>query len=290
MCSDVAAVIDDTEKQLAWEARHRRRAGVAATLSAAALLAFFVLQEILKRRVPKPSGLESFERALRPGSLDALPSLQIPLFEYLDSNTLLLLAIGIAGCIGYFAVAWAVGFLAVAARARQPALKRFVIYLPLVGGVLLGVSVLLSQIGSVALASDFLTTKRTVAEARAAGNGLLVFARVLFALGTITLAAALVLVALNALRAGLLTRLFGYIGVVAGGMLLLLPLPIVQFFWLAGLGVLLLGFWPGGDPPAWRTGRAEPWPAGRAGAAAPRPATQPAAAPAGARRKRKKRH
>ena len=101
------------------------------------------------------------------------------------------------------------------------------------------------------------------------------------------------LVSLNAMRVGLLTRMFGYIGIVAGAMLVLFPLPVVQIFWLAGLGVRSLGRWPGGDPPAWRTGEAEPWPSPSARRAAharaPAPARR-AESRARARRKRKKRH
>ena len=56
------------------------------------------------------------------------------------------------------------------------------------------------------------------------------------------------------MRAGLLTRLFGYIGILGGAMLVLFPLPVVQIFWLGGLGMLFLGRWPGGELPAWKTG------------------------------------
>jgi hypothetical protein len=288
----VAAVTADTDKQLAWEARHRIRAGIAAAIAAVALLAFFVLQEVLNSRIPKPSGLESLGRAARPGEIDALPSLQIPLFEFLEDNRPLVLGIGVAGFLGYLGLAWAVGFLGVAARARQPTLRKFALYLPIVGGALLGIGSLLLQIGRLSLASGFMSGNQTVAQARVASSGLLIFAQVLLSIGTIALAAGLVLISLNAMRAGLLTRLFGYIGVIAGAMLLLLPLPIVQVFWIGGLAVLFLGRWPGGDPPAWRTGQAEPWPTNRPAAPPARPAAQPqpATAPAGPRRKRKKRH
>ncbi|MEA2217731.1 MAG: hypothetical protein QOJ35_357, partial [Solirubrobacteraceae bacterium] len=33
-----------------------------------------------------------------------------------------------------------------------------------------------------------------------------------------------------------------------------------QAFWLIALGVLFLGRWPAGQPPAWVTGEAQPWP------------------------------
>ena len=38
------------------------------------------------------------------------------------------------------------------------------------------------------------------------------------------------------------------------------PLPVVQCFWMLMLSILFLGRWPSGNPPAWRTGKAEPWP------------------------------
>jgi hypothetical protein len=36
--------------------------------------------------------------------------------------------------------------------------------------------------------------------------------------------------------------------------------PIIQGFWLAATAVLLARRWPSGDPPAWQTGTAVPWP------------------------------
>ena len=65
------------------------------------------------------------------------------------------------------------------------------------------------------------------------------------------------------MRAGLLTRFLGILGVVSGVVFALpqlMPLPVVQSFWLVGLGLLLLEVGRTELPPAWRTGSAEPWP------------------------------
>src|SRR5205823_7093693 len=66
-----------------------------------------------------------------------------------------------------------------------------------------------------------------------------------------------VLVSLNAMRAGLLSRFMGVLGIILG-VLFVLPLiasPIIQLFWLLALGLLFLGNWPGaGRGPAWETG------------------------------------
>src|SRR5207237_5100289 len=81
-------------------------------------------------------------------------------------------------------------------------------------------------------------------------------------LGELLLAVAFVMVSLNAMRVGLLTRFLGFLGIIGGVLTLFVitPVPIVQFYWLAAVAYLLSGRWPSGVPPAWRTGKAEPWP------------------------------
>jgi hypothetical protein len=130
---------------------------------------------------------------------------------------------------------------------------------------------------------------------------------------SLLLAVGVVLTSLNAMRVGLLTRFMGYLGIFTGVLVLFpigSPVPVVQGFWLLALGYLFSGRWPTGVPPAWRSGRAEPWPssaamreqrmkaAGRGERAkpAPTPSPQTVGAPAPARtrsatpkRKRKRR-
>ncbi len=71
------------------------------------------------------------------------------------------------------------------------------------------------------------------------------------------------LVALQAMRVGLLTRFMGYLGIFTGVLVLFpigSPVPVVQGFWLLALAYLFSGRWPNGVPPSWRSGRAEKWP------------------------------
>jgi hypothetical protein len=74
---------------------------------------------------------------------------------------------------------------------------------------------------------------------------------------------AFVMISLNAMRVGLLTKFMGILGIIVG-VLFVLPIfpgpPIVQSFWLVSLALLFAGRWPRGVPPAWVTGKAEPWP------------------------------
>ena len=68
------------------------------------------------------------------------------------------------------------------------------------------------------------------------------------------------------MRVGLLTRFLGILGIISGVLTVapqLMPLPVVQSFWLISLGLLMLGAVRGGAPPAWSTGNAEPWPSQR---------------------------
>jgi ABC-type multidrug transport system fused ATPase/permease subunit len=121
--------------------------------------------------------------------------------------------------------------------------------------------------------------------------------------GTLALAFAIVMISLNAMRAGLLSRFMGILGIFVG-VLLIIPLgvQILQLFWFAALGMLFLDRWPGGRGPAWQTGEEIPWPgaaaqreeierrrAEREGLIEPEPETEPEAGePRPKSRKRRK--
>lgn len=83
-------------------------------------------------------------------------------------------------------------------------------------------------------------------------------------LGSLLLAIGFVLIALNAMRVGLLTRFLGYLGIAAAAASLLFigspPALLIQVAWLLATAYLLSGRWPNGDPPAWAKGQAVPWP------------------------------
>jgi hypothetical protein len=80
-------------------------------------------------------------------------------------------------------------------------------------------------------------------------------------LGRLGLAVGFVMVSLNAMRVGLLTRFMGVLGILSGLLFLLqvTALPVVQAFWLVALGAMISGRWRS-VPPAWSSGRPEPWP------------------------------
>src|SRR3954452_6261043 len=86
------------------------------------------------------------------------------------------------------------------------------------------------------------------------------------------LAFAFIVISLNAMRAGVLSRFMGIIGVIVG-VLFVIPLlgtvPIVEVFWVGALAALFVNRWPqGGRGPAWDAGEAIPWPTAQDRAAA----------------------
>jgi Domain of unknown function (DUF4386) len=203
----------------------------------------------------------------------------------------------IANASGSFALAWTLYYVFGATRAREPNVKPgFVAILAVAGGVLSGISVVAYVVSYGIAAHDFVHHgSQTYPEAHALlTRASLVIPQISNDLGLLLTAVALVLVSLNAMRVGLLTRFMGYLGIVAGVLTIipLVPIPIVEAYWLLALAYLLSGRWPSGVPPAWSTGRVERWPSSQELRAArgqpaarrgrPKPAPEPAAQPAGA--------
>jgi len=198
---------------------------------------------------------------------------------------------------GLVALAGTLSFLFGCTKARNPQLKDYMRVLALAGGVIAAVTGV-AYAGVIAIkAHDFVTQgSQTYQQAHHLTTGAaLVALPFIGQAASLLLAVGFVLISLNAIRVGLLTRFMGYLGMFAGVLVLFpigSPVPVVQGFWLFALGYLLSGRWPTGVPPAWRTGRSEPWPPSaslrqqRAGAGAlgrgAKPATTPAPEPVGA--------
>jgi hypothetical protein len=266
----VAAVAEDArEQQLAWEERQRPRAAIAAIVAGVLTLAGYLWAGLALRDAPAAGWLESLGRAAEPGSIGRLDSLKVSIYQYYEDNALTLIGSGVVRALALLALAWVITFLAAATRARRPEFLRLAVYLTLVGAVIYALSTILGPIGTVLAISDFLDGPRTVDEARdIGGSSLLILSSLLGQIGPLAVVAGLFLVSLNAMRVGLLTRFLGILGVISAVLMILplMPLPVVQSFWLVAVGLLLLGVGRAGLPPAWRTGKAEPWPTAMEGA------------------------
>lgn len=232
----------DRTEQLEWEARAGRHAAVAAWIAAALIVGSLVFQGSVLERT---DDAREFARILQDDqgsfllwrALGALATLMmIPPLLYLAAVTRY-------------------------RRPEMPAATRFLIILGLVGLAVCAVWIHFKQVSAT---DDFLTgankSKKHAEDllndaslpVRAVGQGVSIAA----GLGVI-------LAAVHAMRAGILSRFMGVLGIILGAVFVLplLPTPIIQLFWLVALGALFWGLWPGGGRgPAWESGEPIPWP------------------------------
>jgi hypothetical protein len=249
------------EETLAWEAEQGPRAGIAAAVAALATLVGGIVSSTALSDQPHVPVASALQNAAKP-SADTRPSLRTSQLEYIHDHAGKLILGGILLAIGYFALLPTLGYLYRAAKARRPELPRAALFLALIGPALLGVAAIVFQVALTTKAGDFVTssdhTRKAVDDVTKAG--LLRGVQVLQLPGTLCLAFALVLLSINAMRTGLLTRFMGVLGMICGAALVLLPQNPIVVFWLLALGVLFARRWPTGMPPAWEAGVAVPWP------------------------------
>jgi Domain of unknown function (DUF4386) len=150
-----------------------------------------------------------------------------------------------------------------ATRARNPDVNRVVLVTAIVGPIGFALGSVAFEVFYAVISADFAGREfQTVAAAKdLIESPFRIIAGAISTAGSLAFAFWFVLGSLNAMRVGLLTRFMGIIGIVIGpGLLLLPPIPFVMAFWLVALGLLFLGYWPRGVPPAWNRGEAVPWP------------------------------
>ena len=163
---------------------------------------------------------------------------------------------------GWLAVAWTLWFLYGATRARDGNAPTYIPYIAIVGAVLTAIGIT-GYIASYGVQANHFTGAQTYPQANhLLSSTVLGIFQVMDYGGELLLAVGFVLVSMQAMRVGLLTRFMGYLGIIAGILVLFVitPVPIVQTYWLIGLGILFADRWPSGTPPSWKTGRVERWP------------------------------
>jgi MFS family permease len=313
--TDPAAQLAVTPEQVvARERPVRTRAGLAALAAAVLTIGANMVQNATLADRPAVNEID----ALRDAAGESLgrPGLGTDQVLFLHDHTAGLLA----GAVLQALVAVLTGFvLLVLLRStldRGGSAPRPTRILVIIGAAAAGLGTLLLSIGLAINTADFASSSDQGTQAAhdaTHGGGVLVTGTLMGLVGLFAMAAAFVLVALAAMRSGLLTRFVGVLGAIVGVLQILGPLStgsfIVTAFWLAMVGALLLGRWPSGMPPAWDAGEARPWPSqqeireqrerqraerGRRGGGTPAPAgpAEPASAapsPATSARKKRKR-
>jgi hypothetical protein len=265
------------QDQLAYEARLRPRQTIVAGVAAVALVAAAAIQLV--------------------GPQSKVSELTVQLLLINQRFPLDLIGAVLQG-LGVLALVWTLAFLFDVAKARRPEMAQPTRIIILIAGVVSAVGATVYAAILAVKAHQFATQGlQTYTQANHLTTG-----AALPVLQTLDIAAqfaldiCLILISLNAMRVGLLTRFIGYTGIVVGiaGMLLIgsAPAAALEVFYVGALGYLFSGHWPGGEPPAWRTGQAEPWPssaemrekrlAARGVPPRVKPTPQPAAEPVGA--------
>jgi hypothetical protein len=242
MPSNIAACMSATA-QVEYESRVRFRYGAIAFIAALLLIGSQLLQL---------SGPHSNIDEL---TLDLI---------YANKRETLDLVGAVLDMLGLISVGVVLNWMFDAAKARNPGMKSITRWLAVVGAVLSAVMAIAYTILVASRAHQFVTTG-TQGYPEANGltdSGAVLILPLLLQLGTLLLTLGCIWTSLNMMRVGLVTRMVGYVGVVAGA-LFLFPIgalvPAIQGYWLAAVAVTLVARWPGGDPPAWAAGRAIAW-------------------------------
>jgi hypothetical protein len=240
------------EAALAWEARWSRPVALA-TLASILLIAGAIV--VASQGV---GGSDGDSELLR--NVDAHRSAQM------ISSILQALGVGLLAAPLYF--------LFRAASARSDAMRGQLVGVVIAAPLFLAVLAILSGLSTLSAASDFVSNEvpRLMAKGVALSSDrandvasdaitdapLRPLAAGFGFGGQIGFAVAMFYTAMYAMRTGLLTRFWGSLGMALGAVSFI----FFQFtlLWFIYLGLLLAGWVPGGKPPAWQSGEAEPWP------------------------------
>lgn len=251
------------DEQIAWELHRRARVGVLAAAGGVLYeLSASILSAVLKS-VPTVGLLQGIGPALQ-GNASPIVSPGAAEVRFVSSHTFGTIAGSTINAIAVLFTVVALTFVIDATRYRRPESFRYARPLMLVGGVafaLLSVAhEVINAIETHAFAHGHDFSNAAVVHALTT-NTPSVVATYLDLIVALAFAVAVGVTSINGMRVGLLPKVAGYVGVVVAVLFVLpLPLQLLTALWLVGMGFLLLGRWPGGDPPAWESGEARPWP------------------------------
>ena len=247
------------DEQLAWEARASKPAAAAAVIAGVTGFAGYVLSQVV--RAGSDDGSDGFLREI-------------------DERNTEFIASGALQAVSFLLLLVPLLYLFRATRYRRPQFTQTAALLAVLGAVTVAAGVLIQQLKLIDIAKDFFpfeipgdvgelsgdeyaeavdpdkaADERIQDELGAVLPGIV-------AGGTLALAFSVVMITLNAMRVGLLSRFMGVLGI-GMGVMFVIPFgiqPILQLYWLAALALIFINRWPGGRGPAWQTGEEIPWP------------------------------
>lgn len=183
-----------------------------------------------------------------------------------DENSAGVLAGALVNALGTLLLPVALVYLYRATLARRPEAPTFARVLAIAAAAGLAVLLVVQQVFLLDVAADFVSGgdgSEEAADDLIEDSGVTVTTFIEAGL-RVALGAAIIIIALNAMRAGLLGRFMGIMGIGVGifyAIPILVDPILIQLFWGVALGFLFLGRWPGGRRgPAWERVEAIPWP------------------------------
>jgi hypothetical protein len=255
--------MDDRERQLEIEGAQRRRVGsLAIAAGVLYLIGQLLVLVLISSKEPQTGLLQGLAPALH-GAKAAVVDPRVVDERYLDKHAIVNVIAWIVGATGLALMAWPLRYLRDAEifRGGKPGrVMEFVVKVVpptvAVAAVVLAIS---DSIGAHKLVTH--PVQNTAAYNAATGGAFRGVFDILYLLGYLTLAVAFVLISLRAMRVGLLTKPLGILGIVGGVLFIIpiVPLPLIQFLFLVGIGMLLLEIGGMVRPPAWAAGEAIPW-------------------------------
>lgn len=262
------AAAPDPQEVVAEESSRRPPAGVAAILAGLLTIGVSIYAGVLAADRPLVTIVEALAPLVNTGEPPQVSPRVVALRYQVDTAFDQVLS-SVLSALGLLAGGFALRFLIGAARHRKPDIPAFLPTAVLIGALALGIVTVVVTVIRLENARDFLAAEdRSPAAFEELGTGLPGPVSSVLLVALFVLAFGYIYGALHAMRVGLLTRFMGVLGIIVGAALVLgsvLPFagsgfPLVQAFWLIGLGLIFLDRWPGGVPPAWSAGEARPWP------------------------------
>jgi hypothetical protein len=256
----------EIQQQVARETEWRARLGVPAFAGGLLYLLSGIVTNSVASSAPTVGVLQGLTPALS-GEANPTISPRAPEVKYLSHHASSLVIASVLAAVAIVALTLVLMLLADAARFRRPATWAAARPLILIGGILLAAIsvahqvVLAFETHSFAVGHDFTNHAVDNALAKSTPN---VVSQYLDLLAGLAVAIAMGVIVVNAIRVGLVTRWLGVVGVISA-ILIFLPiggatLEVIPSFWLVAMGILYIGKWPNGQPPAWESGVARPWP------------------------------
>jgi hypothetical protein len=301
----------ETKDQIARESNYRARLAVPAFAGGFLYLLSAVIISGTLAGAPSVGLLQGLGPALS-GDANPAVSPRTPEVKFISEHAFALIAGSVLAAIAIGALTLVLLTLLDATRFRRPQTWSAAYPLVLVGGIAVAIVSVGHQVASSIETHSFVVgsnhSNHQVEQALTNGTANTI-ADYVDLLAGLALAAGMIGTMINALRVGLLPRWMAFLGMFTA-LLIFLPiggaeLQVVPAFWIVMMGLLYMGRWPKGEPPAWAAGEARPWPSqaqlraearGGGGGLSPSPATAgavpapaPAAVPASSRKRRRKR-